>query len=194
MTRKLITILSLSAFVLVAAPLAAYSKMKKEQAQVEASKVAAAQDGSEIPLDPYFKDLQWKARVLVITGDYRDSRTKRQIDELRKNIDGLKSRNVAVIRFVTDSIYEMEEFSDYGFRDWYDMNAHQQRFVESSIGADNNVFSVVLIGKDGAKKSHWVLDEIEGREADIITLGEIFAAIDSMPMAEREKAARENKK
>lgn len=120
-----------------------------------AAKSSAAPRGGETLVLPTFKALQWKANVLVITGDPRDALAEDQFVLLRGRLDDLKRHDVAVLRFVRDRISEMQEFSDFGFRGWYDMNANQQRFVEGQVQADNNVFSVVLIDKSGVVKQVW---------------------------------------
>lgn len=122
-----------------------------------AAKSSATPRGGEAEAQvlPTFKSLQWKANVLVIMGDARDALAEDQFVLLRGRLDDLKRRDVAVLRFVRDRISEMQEFSDFGFRGWYDMNANQQRFVEGQVQADNNVFSVVLIDKSGVVKQVW---------------------------------------
>lgn len=130
--------------------------------------------------DILFDSLQWRARALVLTGDRNDGLLNEQIALLRSNVDGLQDREIAVIRFEGDSIFELTDFSDYSYRGRYDMNAHLQRFYESEMQSDNNVFSVVLFGKDGGFKRVW-----KDRE-EAVPLAEIFSEIDAMPMRQRE--------
>lgn len=126
-------------------------------------------------ISPVFKTLQWKANVIVITGDYKDPLAEDQLALLRGRLDDLKRNDVAVLRFVRDRISELQEFSNFQYRGWYEMNANQQRFMEEKIQADNDVFSVVLVGKDGAVKRVWTpLPEAP----QTVSMDTIFSAIE----------------
>jgi hypothetical protein len=75
-----------------------------------------------------FDSLQWKARTLVLTGERDDPLVIGQIVAFKKNVDGLRDRQIAVIRFDGENIYEMEEFSRFDYRGRYDMDANLQRY------------------------------------------------------------------
>lgn len=132
--------------------------------------------------DILFDSLQWRARVVVLTGERNDPLLSQQIELLRENLDGLKNREIAVIRFDGDAIYEMSDFSNFSYRGRYDMDANLQRYYEGEMQSDNNIFSVALFGKDGYFKKVW-----KDRE-EAVPLSEVFAEIDAMPMRQREMA------
>ena len=130
--------------------------------------------------DILFDSLQWKARTLVLTGERDDPLVIGQVGELKANVEGLRDRSIAVIRFDGDNIFEMSDFSRFDYRGRYDMNANLQRYYESEMQSDNDEFSVVLFGKDGQFKQVW-----KERE-EVVPLNEVFAVIDAMPMRQRE--------
>ena len=130
--------------------------------------------------DILFDSLQWKARTLVLTGERDDPLVIGQVGELKANVEGLRDRSIAVIRFDGDNIFEMSYFSRFDYRGRYDMNANLQRYYESEMQSDNDEFSVVLFGKDGQFKQVW-----KERE-EVVPLNEVFAVIDAMPMRQRE--------
>ena len=127
-----------------------------------------------------FDSLQWKARTLVLTGERDDPLVIGQIVAFKKNVDGLRDRQIAVIRFDGENIYEMEEFSRFDYRGRYDMDANLQRYYEKEMQSDNDKFSLVLFGKDGLFKEVW-----KERE-EIVPLESVFEIIDAMPMRQRE--------
>lgn len=130
--------------------------------------------------DILFDSLQWKARTLVLTGERDDPLVIGQIGEFKANVDGIRERGIAVIRFDGDAIFEMSDLSRFDYRGRYDMNANLQRYYESEMQSDNDKFSIVLFGKDGMLKKVWKENE------DIVPLSEVFAIIDEMPMRQRE--------
>lgn len=130
--------------------------------------------------DILFDSLQWKARTLVLTGERDDPLVFGQIGEFKSNVDGLRERGIAVIRFDGDAIFEMSDLSRFDYRGRYDMNANLQRYYETEMQSDNDKFSVVLFGKDGMLKQVW-----KERE-DIVPISEVFAIIDEMPMRQLE--------
>lgn len=150
--------------------------------------------------EPVFDSLVWKARALVITGDYSDPLAEEQIAILRTDVPALAERDIAVLRFARDRIIEMSDLSNFQYRGWDDMDAHQQRYIEEKIQSDNNIFSVVLVGKDGLVKKVWggpLPENLDGAAPEIappvtaVPLNEIFAIIDAMPMREREMQSPE---
>ncbi len=137
-------------------------------------------------IDPVFDKLVGVARVIVITGNRDESLADLEIGELRGALDGLAERQIAVLRFREDDLYEVEGLSDYNYGGWYRMDAAEQRYMEEKLQTDNNIFSVVLVGLDGQVKKVW-LEPVEPQV--------IFDLIDEMPMrAEEMKASAEKKK
>ena len=130
---------------------------------------------------PVFKTLQWKARVIVLTGNHNDPLVNEQIALFKDNLEGIRERDIAVIRFEADTLDEMDEFSQFHYRGWYDMDASEQGFMEKQLDLDNNSFGLALVGKDGQLKKIWVEQE------NAVEPAEIFAVIDEMPMAQEDK-------
>ncbi len=130
--------------------------------------------------DPVFDKLQWRARVLVITGNRDEPLADEQLIELQNAQGGLLDRQVAVLRFREDNLFEVESLSNFDYGGWYDMDAPEQSFMEEQLQTDNNVFSVVLVGLDGEVKNVWL---------DLVEPQAIFDVIDEMPMRIREMEA-----
>lgn len=135
--------------------------------------------------DILFDSLQWRARVLVLTGERNDALLNEQIAMLRENQAGLQERSIAVIRFDGDAIFEMDELSNFSYRGRYNMDADLQSYYEDEMQSDNNKFSLALFGMDGDFKRVWK----EREEA--VPLEEVFTEIDAMPMRQREMAKDE---
>lgn len=133
-------------------------------------------------IDPVFDKLVGVARVLVITGNRDETFSDLTIDQLRALPDALLDRQIAVLRFREDDLFELEALSDYNYGGWYRMDAAEQRYMEEQLQTDNNVFSVVLVGLDGEVKKVW-LEPVEPQE--------IFDVIDQMPMRVRELKTQE---
>lgn len=130
--------------------------------------------------DIVFDSLQWKARVLVLTGQRNDALLVEQVDILKQNLQGLRERSIAVIRFDGDAIYEMEDLSSFDYRGRYNMRASLQGYYEDEMQSDNNEFSVVLFGKDGDFKKVWKDRKVS------VPIEDVFSIIDAMPMRQRE--------
>lgn len=135
--------------------------------------------------DILFDSLQWNARVLVLTGERNDPLLVQQIAILKENVDALRERSIAVIRFDADNIYEMDDLSNFDYRGRYDIDADLQGYYEDEMNSDNAKFSVALFGKDGMFKEVWK----EREEA--VPVKEIFNLIDSMSMRQREIERKE---
>lgn len=173
-----------AAIMAVTAPGDAYAKSKKNSALTTMTQ----EEAIPVPIEelqarskpPVFRTLQWRARALVLTGNPDNPMVTEQMNILRANIEGLKERDVAVIRFRYDDLDEIDELSDFDYRGWYDMDSAEQGFMEDQLGTDNNKFSVVLVGKDGELKQVWA------PENHSVSIEWVFGLIDSMPMRSRE--------
>ncbi|MFP4314406.1 MAG: DUF4174 domain-containing protein [Alphaproteobacteria bacterium] len=130
--------------------------------------------------DILFDSLQWRARVLVLTGEENDPLVIEQKLILRDNFEGLRERSIAVIRFDGDNIYEMDDLSSFNFHGRYDMDADLQGYYEDEMNSDNSIYSLVLFGKDGQRKEVWIDRE------EPVAMSEVFTVIDAMPMRQRE--------
>lgn len=172
-----------AAVIAITAPSDSYARSKINNAepitQEEAVPVPVEQLQAKSK-PPVFSTLQWKARALVLTGNADDPMVAEQMRIFRENIEGLKERDIALIRFLYDNLDEIDGLSDFDYRGWYDMDAAEQGFMEDQLGTDNNKFSVVLVGKDGELKRVWA------PENHSVSIEWIFGLIDSMPMRERE--------
>lgn len=137
---------------------------------------------AQAPADPVFRSLQWKHTILVLTGEPNDPLVDDQIAIFKDNAESIERYDIAMIRFMRDRLWEMREFNVVNYRGWFKMNAHQQRYVEQQLETDNNIFSVALVGKDGALIYVW--KEIE----EAVPMSEILYMIDNPP--EKDDAAK----
>lgn len=122
-----------------------------------------------------FKDLQWRANVLVVTGGYDEPRVKQQLQIFQAQAKILRENDMAVIRFVRDRLIEQRDINDFQYRGWFKMNARQQGYVERQIQSDNDVFSVVLIGKNGVTQHVWAPQADD--ESPLVSLEDILGAL-----------------
>ncbi len=134
--------------------------------------------------DPIFRTLQWKHDTLVLTGENSDPLVNEQISIFRQNVEALKIRDIAMIRFFRDDLDEMDDLSDVNYRGWYNMDANEQRFMERLLQTDNNKFSVALVGKDGELTYVWKdrEDRKDKKPPMAVPMGEIFYMIDNPPL------------
>ena len=106
--------------------------------------------------------VQWKNRVLVLfaePGDVRYGEQQKLLDAVR---DGLAERDMLVLGVIGREVTTL-----FGAVSGFEVNA-----VRNTAGGDE-VFEVVLIGKDGGVKRRWTTP---------VSPQELFAIIDAMPM------------
>lgn len=130
-------------------------------------------------IDAPFDSLQWKAWPVVITGPDTDERYIRQMELFFNYAQGLIARDAVVIRFHNRLIAAQQDLSAFPYRSPIDRDKDgddERRHLERQLGADDDVFSVVLVGKDGSIVSAWTEEPVHPRE--------IFALIDNAPLAE----------
>lgn len=116
--------------------------------------------------------LQWEKRVLVIFADTRLPAYCEQIRHLKSALAGLDERDLVVLTVSGDSVETV-------FGEAPHINATS---IRRSLGADGSAFEVVLVGKDGAAKLRRTLP---------ISVAELFATIDAMPMRANEMVRRQ---
>jgi hypothetical protein len=119
------------------------------------------------PVD--LKQYRWQNRLLLIFAPAADHPAYRSLaDALRREPDEVRDRDLLVF-----SLLEQGESRLGDARlDKAAVAALTKRFAVKP-----GAFTVILIGKDGGEKL---------RRAESVTLGEIFARIDTMPMRRQE--------
>ena len=127
-------------------------------------------------IDPVFDTLQWKNRVLVITGPDITEQYVEQVDLLANVRDGLDERAVIVLRYEDRALDKIEGLSSFPFDNRVIEGHDRQKYLQSRLRTDDDVFSVVLVGLDGETKQVW---------NTVVDPQEIFDVIDAMPMRER---------
>jgi len=106
--------------------------------------------------------VRWQNRVLVLfaePGDVRYGEQQKLLDAVR---DGLAERDMLVLGVIGREVTTL-----FGQVSGFDFDA-----VRNTAGGDE-VFEVVLIGKDGGVKQRWTTP---------VSPQELFAIIDAMPM------------
>lgn len=114
---------------------------------------------------------QWKNRILIIQFDHAEQENYlEQIQLLKDHQQGLKERKLVVYQ-VCDDLYKMNLKKDSSW-DKVDGN-----FFEKISQEKETNFSIHLIGLDGGTKLH---------KSKVLTMKELFAIIDRMPMRRQE--------
>lgn len=147
--------------------------------------------GAEV--DAPFDRLQWKGRAIVITGPHDHEFFEPQLTALKQEVEGLKDRDIIVITFHNRDIEVVEELSAFPFSipGMYTggrRNDGNRNYLESQLKTDDDVFSVVLVGKDGETKKVW-----QSEEETPVSPFAIFELIDSMPMRQQEMRTKKQK-
>jgi hypothetical protein len=118
-----------------------------------------------VDLDQY----RWKNRLLFLFSPSPEDEAYQSLDqELRRNPDGVRDRDLLVFRLLEQGP---------SFRDSQEISPQGGGNLRRRFGVSRGKFTVVLVGKDGGVKL---------RQSEPVTLAEIFALIDSMPMRQRE--------
>ena len=117
----------------------------------------------------------WKDRVLIVVASSPSNiGYKSQEQLLLKDKKGMKERDVVIYRLYFDHWLDPQN----SLIDKEKADAIYQKYA-----IDPNIFSVLLIGKDGGVKM---------RKDDIVSTRELFQLIDRMPM--RRQEMQEHKK
>lgn len=122
---------------------------------------------------------RWKNRVLIVkTQEIPSDKYKAQLEVFKEADASLADRKL-VLYMITGGTYRLVDFDD-GIKkesDELPISAKQ------TVLADGNDFEVLLIGLDGG---------IKLRQTKVLTIGELFNLIDSMPMRRAEIRRRKN--
>ncbi len=112
---------------------------------------------------------KWEKRVLIVSaGSPTSVGYKRQEQLLSRGKKGMKERDLI--------IYKM--YKDHWIGpDGTPLNDEEAIAIKRAYNLSADIFSVVLVGKDGSVKM---------RKDDLVSTREIFALIDSMPMRKQE--------
>ena len=120
-------------------------------------------------IDLNLSDLRWQHRVVVVFAEHQeDEHYQTQISSLRNAQEGIKERDLVIISIFNDG--------ESNF-DGLPVTESSSQNIRKKLNPNNQVFSFILIGKDGGVKM---------REQQVVTPGELFAVIDRMPMRQRE--------
>jgi hypothetical protein len=135
----------------------------------ETTKSSAERRQSAMLTDVDLDKHKWEERVILLfapSSDHADYQKMR--DDLGGREEGVEQRDLVIYHLF------FEEPGRVGERE-VAVSATEQSAPE--YGADEGGFTYVLIGKDGTQKM---------REKEAVSVDEIFATIDRMPMRQRE--------
>jgi len=131
---------------------------------------AFGQGGSPMDLNVY----RWKNRLLMVFSSSPDDPNYQSlIGEIQEQRKGLRDRELLV--------FEILEKGESRFGDTV-LKKEAIDFLRQKFSAGQGSFLVILIGKDGGEKMR--------RQNQKVSLTEIFAVIDGMPMRQREMKER----
>jgi len=121
----------------------------------------AAQPRPLVSLAQTLRASRWQQRVLLLTApSAQDANFKRQTALLAAGRAALKARDVRVLNAPFDQL-----------------SAADQRLLTRQLRLGSSAFTVLLLGKDGGEKL---------RRARPMTVAELTAVIDQMPMRRQE--------
>ena len=112
---------------------------------------------------------RWKNRLLFLFSPSPEVPAYQSLSqELTRNLDGVRDRDLLVFRILEQgpSVMDSQEISPQGA-----INLRRR------FGVNQGTFTAVLVGKDGGVKL---------QRPGPVSLSDIFALIDSMPMRQRE--------
>ncbi len=111
---------------------------------------------------------RWKTRPLVVVGPtLQASEYVEQVRRADEASQGMAERDMVLIQIVGDG----------GWLNGRAMTAWQVADLREAVEIGDDVFGVVLVGKDGGVKGRWDHG---------LLMQEVFALIDGMPMRRRE--------
>lgn len=111
----------------------------------------------------------WKNRLLFLFSPSPEAPAYKALsDELRRNPDGVRDRDLLVFRILEQgpSLVGSQE-----------MSPQEAEELRRRFGAGRGALTMVLVGKDGGVKL---------QRSEPVALSDIFGLIDSMPMRQRE--------
>lgn len=156
--------------------------------------VQSADPEAEDRGDVLFSSLQHERNIVIITGGRNEELVKQQLELFKEEIEGLKLRDVTLVRFIEDKIFELSDYSRSNFRARKEMDSYQQGYLEDEMHSDNNEFSIVLIGKAGYWARTWkgAVNEDGIYEPLEVTIppAVIYRAIDAVAAAEKKRQSK----
>ena len=134
---------------------------------VEKPTVTAQTEAAD--LDSLFEAHRWRNRVLLVFAPTPDSlQLEEQIKRFSAGQAGLTERDLVVWQLVNES--------ETAIRDGTDSDLSPAAFYDR-FSVENDIFTVILLGKDGTEKLS---------QTKPVTIEDLFALIDAMPMRQRE--------
>lgn len=111
---------------------------------------------------------RWQDRlVLVYTEDRSAELYRKQIDLLKKDMEGLEDRKLVIYHFTPGEVKK-----GLGSGEWEKRNGSAAKFFETQ-----GKFEVLLLGLDGRVKL---------RQESLLTREKLYSTIDAMPMRQSE--------
>ncbi|MCE7886821.1 MAG: DUF4174 domain-containing protein [Alphaproteobacteria bacterium PRO2] len=107
------------------------------------------------PVDAPFDRLQGKAWALVLTGPELDPLYIRQIEMLTPAAPQLIKHEIVTIHFDDRTLNVLPELSIFPYRLPVLRENKDTNLLEELLYTDDDVFSAVLVGKDGVTKYVW---------------------------------------
>ena len=129
-------------------------------------------DAQTKPAEASLEKYRWKKRPLLLFSPSGTSPAYiRQKEALQANAEGLTERDMVVIELVgQDKVYV----------DGALQRRRQSVALRKKFQVPAGAFAMILVGKDGTEKS---------RDAQPVSMEELFSLVDQMPMRRREKSS-----
>lgn len=112
-------------------------------------------------------DYHWKNRIVLVFNQEDKRPMEQQIARFQEKSAGMQDRDLIVFRITEDKVIGPKSL--YG--------AKAAKKIRAKYSAEDDKFTVILIGKDGTEKL---------RQYEILSTDKLFATIDAMPMRRRE--------
>lgn len=124
-----------------------------------------AQNNREIVISDY----RWQNRILLIfTPSAENEQYQKQLTELKNKQEGLKDRDMKIFHLLS---------TGSSFVDDKTIKTNDVRRLYKKYEVNDNVYAVILIGKDGTEKL---------RKQEVLSTEKLFRVIDAMPMRQQE--------
>ena len=133
--------------------------------------IASAPASSALPES--LLQLRWQQRILIVFAPRESDDRALAFDEIfAARACEVRDRELAIVR-----VFNENDASFNGVA----LNAGDARSLRTHYDVSDKVFAVLLVGKDGGEKLRAGAD---------VSLGDLFARIDRMPMRQAEMRAR----
>lgn len=143
--------------ILVLFPLfmAVFQTAQAQNFSVKETASSAAPEAAPKPVDAPFDRLVGKAWGLVLTGPELDPLYIQQIEMLTLAVPKLIKHEIVTIHFNDRSLNVLPDLSVFPYRLPVLRENKDANLLEELLYTDDDVFSVVLVGKDGLTKYVW---------------------------------------